>query len=37
MLAFVAKVTGAVICNWYDILLHDRFTNPKSQNKSHKK
>ena len=37
MLAFVAKVTRVVICNWYHIMLHDRFTQTKPQNKSHNK
>jgi len=33
MLAFVAKVTRVVICNWYHIMLHDKLTREKQQNK----
>jgi len=35
--AFVTKITRVVICNWYHILLHDRFTKTKYQNKFYNK
>jgi len=35
--AFVANITRVVICNWYHILLHDKLTKTKHQNKFHNK